>query len=505
MTTDELIQKQAATIKAQEEQITSLKSQLDWLNRQLFGSRSEQRLIDHARQGDLFAQMNIETPPPVVEKTETITYTRKPKSFDNAVNEAGLRFSDKVPVKTIHVTNPEIDAIPEDQREALSEKVVHRLAQRPVSYVVIKYVMPVVKDKATQTIINTQAPNNVLEKSVADVSFLAGMLVDKFQFHLPLNRQHQRLDAAGIELSRSTLLNLSKKAIALLEPIVDAQWQSILMSKTLAMDETPLKAGRKEKGKMRQAYLWPVFGENQEIVFHYTANRNHSLVAELLKGFEGTLLSDGYQAYSAFAKANEGVTHAECWAHTRRHFERACDADPKAQEALDIIAALYRHESIIREKNLSPEKTRTYRSTHSEPVVNAFFTWCEQQCYRNDLLPSNPLTKALKYARERITALKVFLGDPNVAIDTNHLERQIRPVAMGKRNWLFNWTELGAKHVGIIQSLLTTCKLHAINPYGYLVDVLQRVAIHPAKDIEQLTPRLWKENFADKPLRSDID
>jgi len=139
------------------------------------------------------------------------------------------------------------------------------------------------------------------------------------------------------------------------------------------------------------------------------------------------------------------------------------------------------------------------------PLVEQFFAWCDEQCQREDLLNSNPLSKALQYAREREVALKVFLNDPGVQPDTNHLERVLRVIPMGRKNWLFSWTEVGAKHIGIIQSLLVTCRLHDINPYTYLVDVLQRVSLHPAAKAEDLTPRSWKDKFAGNPLQSDID
>ena len=119
-------------------------------------------------------------------------------------------------------------------------------------------------------------------------------------------------------------------------------------------------------------------------------------------------------------------------------------------------------------------------------------------------MKSNPLSKALAYAMNRQQELKVFLSDPDVPLDTNHLERALRVIPMGRRNWLFSWTEIGAEQVGIIQSLIVTCKLHSVNPYDYLVDVLQRVGTHPASRVEELTPRLWKEHFADNPMRSDL-
>ena len=119
-------------------------------------------------------------------------------------------------------------------------------------------------------------------------------------------------------------------------------------------------------------------------------------------------------------------------------------------------------------------------------------------------MPSNPFLSALAYIRERREGLEVYLNDPDVAIDTNHLERALRVIPMGRRNWLFTWTELGAKHIGMVQSLLVTCRLHDIDPYDYFVDVLLRIGQHPASQVQQLTPRLWKQLFADKPLRSDL-
>ncbi len=122
-----------------------------------------------------------------------------------------------------------------------------------------------------------------------------------------------------------------------------------------------------------------------------------------------------------------------------------------------------------------------------------------------DLLNTDLLTKALIYAENHQAQLEVYLRDPEVPIDTNHLERALRVIPMGRKNWLFCWSEVGARHVGIIQSLLSTCRLHSVDPYTYLVDVLQRVALHPARDVVALTPRVWKERFAAKPLRSDLD
>ena len=158
-----------------------------------------------------------------------------------------------------------------------------------------------------------------------------------------------------------------------------------------------------------------------------------------------------------------------------------------------------------REQELDADEILALRHKYSEPIVNDFFAWVYKQRQRVDLLPSNPLSKALQYVSERTNKLKVFLSNPLVPIDTNHLERALRVIPMGRKNYLFCWSELGAEQLGMLQSLMVTCRLHDINPYTYLVDVLQRVALHPASRVEELTPRLWKTKFAEHFLTSDLD
>jgi hypothetical protein len=224
----------------------------------------------------------------------------------------------------------------------------------------------------------------------------------------------------------------------------------------------------------------------------------------LLQGENRVLLTDGYAAYQQYAK-KLGLTHAQCWTHCRRGFFEAEAADPDAvHEALQQIGALYGVEDQIKERGLNSEAKRQHRLSHSKPKVDALFNWIDHQFERQGLLPSSPFTQALNYARERRLGLEVFLEDAEVPMDTNHLERALRVVPMGRRNWLFCWTELGARYVGMIQSLLTTCRLHEIKPYDYLVDVLQRVGQYPAARVAELTPRLWKQHFAANPLRSDL-
>ena len=503
-------QSQQAKIQALEEDVLVLKQQLDWFKRQLFGRKSEKQLLDVLGvQGSLFA---TDKNTPVIDKpTDIKAHKRQSNKQLNGdeVNDTGLRFDASVPTKVIDIPAPELQGEDSDNYEIIGYKETNRLAQQPGSYTILIYRRPIVRHKREQTIKTPPAPSNVLEGCYADVSLIAGLMVDKGVYHLPLYRQHQRMIDSGVHISRATLINWVQKGIELLRPIYQANLKSIISSQTLAMDEVPIKAGRKSKGKMKQTYFWPMFGDNNEIAFTWSNSRGFLHAQNQLEGFTGTLLTDGYAAYSkTVEKLNEKeqtVTHATCWVHARRYFDRALLIEPiAAQAAIDKIAELYKNEKHIKEHITVPADALAYRQKHSEPLVTAFFNWVYEQRQRTDLTPTNQLTKALNYVNERQVEMKVFLANPHVAMDTNHLERALRVIPMGRKNYLFCWSELGAEQLGILQSLLVTCRLQEINPYHYLVDVLQRVSMHPASEVAELTPRIWKEKFSNDFLTSDL-
>ena len=514
----ELVSKQGHEIVKQEHEIVNLRRQVAWFQRQIFGQKSERRLPEpdgvQGTLGESFDAVPDVVPPNPKTRVASFERASKPSKPIDSADESSLFFDDKkVPVETINVPSPDAVGLGTDDYEVISEKISYRLAQRPGSYVILKYVRPVsgwpraIKRRDTQILSCPPAPVGVIDGSRADVSFLAGMMMDKFAFHLPLYRQHQRLLDAGIDVSRPWLTQVMQASVALLEPIHAAQLASIRASRVKSMDETPIKAGRAGPGKMKVAYFWPVYGEQDEICFLYYPSRAAKHVEEALGQSPPTgavLQTDGYTAYAQYAK-KMGLTHAQCWAHARRKVFEAQDMEPgPAGEALDAIGALYAVEAAIREQALTGPAKRAYRLAHARPVAERFFAWIDKQFAALGFLPSSPFIAALAYIRERRAGLEVYLDDPAVSIDTNHLERALRVIPMGRKNWLFSWTELGAKHVGIVQSLLVTCRLHDIDPYDYFVDVLQRVGQHPASKVDELTPRRWRQLFAANPLRSDL-
>jgi len=491
--------------KAQEE-VTQLKRRVAWFERQLFGQKSEKRILSETKTQLCLGELleTDENPPPAKETVKTYERRQRRKFPDLVDDDSNLRFDSSVPVKEIVIPNPEVEGLSAEQYEILPEKVTYRLAQEKGPYVVLKYVRRPVKIKETGEITCPSAPPAVIERSFADVSFIVGLILDKIRYYLPLHRQHQRLEACGIHMSRVTLTNLITRAAQLMEPVYLALFSSILQSKVLAMDETPVRAGRSKPGKMKKSYFWPIYGDKDEIVFLFAASRATTVVMDALEGFGGTLISDGLRVYERFANQMPGVTRAQCWAHVRRYFDEGKDAEPVlCNKALDYIADLFALED--RAKGSQPEERLALRAEYSRPVVNDFFTWLSEAFQQKVLLPSNPFTRAANYALDRRAALRVFLENPAVPLSTNHLERALRPIPMGRKNWLFCWTELGARVIGILQSLIASCRLQEVDCYTYLVDVLQRIDSHPACDVHLLTPRLWKEHFAKDPMVSDLN
>ena len=482
----------------------SLKNRLKWLERHVFGRKSEKQQEPNPFQ--LSMDFGEDTPPVEEQEYEEVEVKahkkRVKKRPNNLVTKEGLRFEEGTPVETIQIKPEGIEALPDDQ---VMVRHHYKIAQNPKTYKVIHIEYHSIK--RGDEIFNPPAQPAVFEKSITDVSFLAMMLLDKFLYHLPLYRQHQRLTAAGIHVSRSSLVNWVTRLGQLLAPIADAQKASILLSAILAIDETPVKAGRDlSKKKMKTGCIWPMMGDQKEIVFSFTPTKNFADLKSVIGDYKGLLLTDGNTTYKSYCEECEDRTLANCWVHTRRYFERAGDDQPElSKRALGMIGALYQIEDRITKKKLEGVEKRDFRQKHSLPVVNQFFEWVQDQIRRSNGSKKEPFNVALNYAAAREEMLRVYLSDPELQPDTNHLERALRVIPMGRKNWLFAWNEIGADTLCVIQSLIVTCKMQEIDPYVYLVDVLQRVGEYPASKVADLTPRLWREKFADNPMKSIID
>lgn len=487
-------------------QIERLESMVKWLQNQLFGARSERRLLENLTPSDqLWLGQEMlpvpEEPPPPA--TAVGPYERQQRKHKTQFTESDsrLKFNDDVPVQEIAVTNLTVEGIPAEELVHIGDNFTYRLGQLPGSYVILKYVQPVYRRKTTDEVLKPSAPPAIFSRSIADVSFLAGMVVDKFQFHLPLYRQHLRLQQCGIDLSRSTLTRLVHRVAELLEPIYLATLSSILRSKVLAVDESPTPAGR-GNGKIKKGYFWAFYGDQDEVALMFSPSRAGHVLDKVLGNYEGVLLTDGYVVYEKFAKARDAIESAQCWAHTRRNFIDAEKSNPEESRAmLALFQDLYKAEEYA---GSIPDRKAELRNLHCRPMVDVIF---KRLCWHSQntiLLPSNPFTQAVEYALARERELRVFLDNPDVQIDTNHLERTLRGQAVGRKNWMFNVTEVGARACAIFYTLIHSCILAKIHPMTYFIDVLQRIEMHPAVDVGELTPRQWAKLFNADPMRSDV-
>jgi len=374
-----------------------------------------------------------ETPPAPATTVRSYERHQRRNQTEFVDADSRLRFDETVPVEVIRVPNPELDGLAEDQIQEISERVTYRLAQRS-AYVVLKYIQPVVKRLDTGKVLAAPAPPAVIDRSIADVSFLSGMVVDKFQHHLPLYRQHQRLEQAGVTVDRGTLTRLVHRTGELIEPIYHALLSSVLQSQVLTVDEPPTPAGISpgKPGKMRNAYFWALHGDKKEVAFLFSPSRARKVLDTALESFQGTLLSDGYAAYESYVKEMRPgeLTHAQCWVHTRRNFIEAERFMPqKTSVVIDWIQKLYQVEEEISTGELDQRKR--IRQEISKPIVDELFSFFKQEQESSALLPSNPFLKAVEYALAREQELRVFLDDPAVPMDTNHVERALRPPAIG--------------------------------------------------------------------------
>jgi transposase len=287
--------------------IAQLEHQLAWFQRQIFGEKSERRHLDPPPE-QLSLGEGLAGPTPDPAATQPVAaHTRRRASTGANGDAAPLCFDPaRVPIEVIELPNPEAAGLPADAYAVIGEKVTHRLAQRPGSYVILKYVRQVIKRTDDATLHCAPAPAGVFDGGRADVSLLAGLIIDKFLYHLPLYRQHQRLLAAGITVSRQWLTQQVLAVALLLAPLVAAQLAAIRACRVKAMDETPITAGRQGPGKLHQGYFWPLGGDTDDggggdIVFLYRPSRAAIHVREALGESvvqDAVLLTDGYSAYA---------------------------------------------------------------------------------------------------------------------------------------------------------------------------------------------------------------
>ena len=340
-------------------------------------------------------------------------------------------------------------------------------------------------------------PPRPLERCAASANLLAWLLVQKYGNHLPLYRQEQIFGRDGMRLPRQTLCDWAMGAAELLQPLADRLLQRICSGDVMQLDDTPVmcQAGR---GQLNfQAYLWTfVNPQMNAVVYRFTAGRASQLLAAEIGAFRGVLVGDGYSGNRAAADKVAGeITMAGCWAHvTRKLRDAEKEALGTAKLVREDIQRLYAIEREADEAQLDRAGRVHLRRHKARPILAAIFSRTRR--LQREFDDAGLMAKALGYLRNQRKPLRQFLRDGLVPLDNNACERAIRPIAIGRRNWLFAGSMRGGRAAAVIYTLIECCRLANVDMVSYLADVLVRVATHPASAIDELLPANWAERFA---------
>ena len=323
---------------------------------------------------------------------------------------------------------------------------------------------------------------------MAGEGLLAQIIIDKYVDHLPLYRQMQRFERTGIKLAYSTLTDWVSGTCKLIEPLFEALKKKVLQGPYLHADETGIKVMDKNKeGETHRGYYWVYQNSIDKLVFFdYQESRGRAGPMEVLEKFKGYLQTDGYGGYNEF-KNREGVMLMHCMAHARRYFYEALGSDQsRATYVLEEMQKLYVIEKECKEQSLSAEAIKNIRAEKSVPILTALGAWMKEQYVQTT--PKSAIAIALGYSIERWEKLSLYTENGILKIDNNPVENSIRPVALGRKNYLFAGSHEAARRSGMLYSLLGTCKLHGIEPYTWLKDVLTRISEHPVNKVHELLP-----------------
>lgn len=373
----------------------------------------------------------------------------------------------------------------------IGEEITEELDYEPGKLFVNKYIRPKYAQPDGEGVIIAPMIERPLPKAIAGAGLLAQVVIDKYVDHLPLYRQMERFKRDGVTIAYSTLSDMINGTCTLITSLFEALKNKILRCDYLHADETPMKVLDKDKkGESHRGYFWVYHSSIEKLViFDYQPGRGREGPKELLKDFKGHLQTDGYIVYDFF-KEKEGITVLHCIAHARRKFyEAQGNNNQLAAYALAEFAKLYAIERRATDNQLSYEAIQQLRQQESVPILEGLGKWMKEQYLQT--LPMSIIGKALGYSIERWEELCLYTSDGKLNIDNNPVENSIRPVAIGRKNYLFAGSHEAAQRSAMLYSLLGTCKLHGINPFIWLRDILRRIATHPINRIEELLPQNW--------------
>ncbi len=488
----EIIRKQTDDIDKLKEQNMKLSQENAWLKRQIFGSKSE-HFISISEGTDLLPGFSVEASLAEVDKVAHVSpYDRKA-----AVQKGWTEIPDDLP------REERIIDIPEEQRIGLkfigydeSERIAYRSGLYVIRFKRAKYASP---QNALAGVMTAPAPGDFFDtpsgKTKYDISFVAKVVADKVENSIPLERQARILKNESFPVAPSTLEHLYKNTAVCLQPLYSALVNQIMKSDVLHADETFLKMLSPGTGKCKSAFLWcRMSGVGPPMIaFHFAKSRSQDIAEQLLSGYSGTIIRDAYAGYNCLDKCRTAC----CWAHVRRRFYEANEAGFTSAEApLKLIQSLYEIERLAKER---AEKKGTESALFnarkiarrvSRKIVDDFFAQCF--ALQRDKLYSSLLQKAVAYALNIEHELKMFLNDPKLNIDNNPAEQAIRPIAVGRKNWLFAGSETGGQNLAVLYSFAATCKANQVNFRLWLQDVIGRLSSTSASMLNNLLPHNWQ-------------
>ena len=466
-------------------EIINLRHELDQLRRLVFGSRHE-RFIANTPPEQLALDLTAETVQAAPVPVQAIEYTRqRRKEKTEKVQTGRMRLPADLPREQV-ILEPEGDV---SGLKKIGEEITEELERIPGRLFVRQYVRPKYAKAGGEGVLIADLPVRPIDKGIPGPGLLAQIIIDKYTDHLPVHRQIQRFGREGIKLSSSTLTDWIGGTCTLLEPLYDTLKANVLSSHYLQADETPIKVLDKDKkGTTHRGYHWVYHAPVERLVlFDYREGRGREGPQEILKDFTGHLQTDGYAVYQDFDKKST-IKPFNCMAHARRKFDEAKDNDlVRASYALTEIQKVYAIERQAKNETLSTKQRQALRQERSLPILQALKDWMLEN-YKM-VLPKSAIGQALHYSLERFDKLMLYTTDGKLEVDNNLIENAIRPVAIGRKNYLFAGSHNGARRAAMLYSFIGTCKINDVNPFEWLKNTLETIPQHPVNKLYELIPR----------------
>lgn len=368
----------------------------------------------------------------------------------------------------------------------LEDEVTEVLEVTPAEFYVKRYVRRKYVRKESEGIAIGSLPKRAIEKGIAGASVLAMLIIGKFVDHLPIYRQIAIFKRAGVSLHYNTVIDWCNQGLEVLTPLYELLKRQLLRGIYLQADETGIKVlDSEKKGSSHQGYLWAYRDViNNLVVFDYRPGRSKEGPAQILRNHTGFLQTDGYAAYDQFV-GREGLQILYCMAHARRYFKEAEDNDKaRSVYALQKIQEIYEIERRVKESSI--EERYRVRQEEAVPILEELQKWMIEQY--SSVTPKSPIGKALEYSMKRWNELSAYTSDGRLEIDNNKIENEIRPIALGRKNFLFAGSHESAQRIAMIYSLLATCKANGIDPLKWITRVLEEIPNRTVSNLEDLSP-----------------